>query len=216
MQMSFARVARLTVALCATTTLLACNSTTMSQTTDPNTNANGGHPVGSTAVDDQINGRIADFDSMAGRLNNSGHPLDSDIPHAGSATYYGFGAIYIEDQPDDGYLIGEAEVRVDFGTYAYTGEVTNMAGTVNSQASVEWDGALELSGGVGVGHPAGLGGAVTGTLTAGSDHLVMYGPMSGTFIGSPVSGLTMNGSDGMTTILNDEHVTGSIAVIAEH
>ena len=206
------RLIRLSAAHCATTTLLACNTTTMSQTN----NLNNGHPSGPSPVDDRINGQIADFDAMAHRLENGGIPLDSDVPDTGHVTYAGFGAIYIDGHPDDGYLIGDAEVRADFVSSAFEGEVTDMAGTVNGQASVARSGTLELSGEVGLADTAGLEGTVNGSLSAGSDHLSIHGPISGFFQGSPVTGLSIRTADGVTTILNGENVSGSVAVIAEH
>ena len=104
-------------------------------------------------------------------IENGGIPLDSDVPDTGHVTYAGFCAICIDGHPDAGYLIGDAEVRADFVSSAFEGEVTDMAGTVNGQASVAWNGTLELSGEVGLTHTAGLEGTVNGSLSAGSDDL---------------------------------------------
>jgi len=138
----------------------------------------------------------------------------SAVPDSDSQTYRGEAALGAGDADRGIYIVGDAEITIDFDENTVTGSMGNFGGFDQTEEYSDYDGTLILQSGVlGTPNPNDVRGQITGTLT-GEDYVVgVDAEWSGDLRGTPIRGVLGNTRGrGSTFTLNGEEVQGGIVI----
>lgn len=147
---------------------------------------------------------------------------ESAMPSSGAVTYTGVGYVFYSDNGQQSDLLGDANVRANFGTAAMTGTLSNFVGGPLIGTSVEdiavFKGSITITGEIGTvtaGCNACFAGQLSGSLTGQGDTIQMNSTLLGDFYGpgyERIGGFTPNGN---TVLVNGVVSNGGVTVVAE-
>ncbi len=138
------------------------------------------------------------------------------LPVFGSSTYRGTALMTI-GTPITTEMRGDAQIEVDFFADEVGGSLGNWVGTVNGQDLRFYAGSVAIDDGViNVASPLPIRADFAGTLTGGTDVIVVNGELAGRFRGAAGPGAVEAKSEtGSLFIVNGSVLDGSLSIIAE-
>lgn len=153
------------------------------------------------STEDKLLKRTEDYNQVLTRVRNIYPAGKTSVDRmSGSVNFTGVSTVVANPQfvgnqlrGGDAVLLGDANVRVNFGTEAVTGTMNNFFGTDRSDRIAEYNGSITLSGGdIGATKHNSITANYSGSVSGNGDRLVTSGQMQGTLLGNPsVRGVDM-------------------------
>lgn len=154
------------------------------------------------------------FETRRDSLQDRASTAYTAVPDGGTQTFRGEAALGAGDADRGVYLIGDAQVTIDFENNTASGSMGDFGGFDTTEEYSDYQGTLILQSGVlGAPNPNDVTGQITGTLT-GEDYVIgVDAAWAGDLRGTPIRGVLGNTIGRESTFtLNGDQVAGGIMV----